>query len=357
METQENIKEAEHEICECPGCGANIKYDPTTLSLRCEYCGSIVKLDGTVSDQELEFLNATDDDNWGRETKMIHCQNCGANNVISSTEITNTCPFCGSNVAIDETEIVGRKPNRVIPFCISHDDAITNYRKWLKKRFWAPGKIKKQIPNASVNGIYLPSWTYDSKTTSSYVGRLGKHYTVTVGSGKNQHTETRTRWFQVSGVHSYQADDILVYAGEKINQEKLTKLSPYGTNDSFIYDARYLLGFSAEHYSVSLNDGWATAKKIIENNIKAQILTKYDYDVVDYLTVKTSHNNITYKYVILPVWNCYYTFNKKKYDFLVNGESGKVIGKSPVSAVKVTIATIIGIALIILIAYFWLTNQ
>ena len=90
-------------------------------------------------------------------------------------------------------------------------------------------------------------------------------------------------------------------------------------------------------------------KKVIEK----EILSKYSYDIVDYLNVNTTFDEITYKYVILPVWICNYSYNNKKYQFMVNGETGKIVGKAPVSPIKVTaFVFVILAALIIGILYF-----
>ena len=53
--------------------------------------------------------------------------------------------------------------------------------------------ISKTIENV------FDEWCID--TLSTYKGRLGKKYTVVVGSGKNTRTETRIRYFSISGVH------------------------------------------------------------------------------------------------------------------------------------------------------------
>lgn len=348
----------DNEIYECPGCGANLKYLPEKEALYCEYCETQISLKGESSTEELDFLANCDKtiNDWGASSKVVHCENCGAHNVISKHDITSNCPFCGSSAVINSNELVGEKPNRVIPFKIGKKDVVVNYQKWLKKRFFAPNKLKKNLPNPLVNGVYIPSWTYDTNTLSTYKGRLGKRYTTTVGSGKNRRTVTRIRYFSISGTHKTALDDILICSGDKLEQSVLDKLTPYNTNDSYLYDERYLAGFSAEHYKLSLKDGWNVAKSKGKRIIEHQILSKYHYDVVDYLKVNTIYDKIQYKYVILPVWICLYKYDKKDYSFMVNGETGKIVGKTPISPIKVTLVVILVILLIILFAYFFMYN-
>ena len=65
------------------------------------------------------------------------------------------------------------------------------------------------------------------------------------------------------------------------------------------------------------------------------------------------YENITYKYVLVPLWLCTYKYNNKEYGFMVNGENGKITGKYPISIPKVllTIAIFIIIIVVALIIY------
>lgn len=86
-----------------------------------------------------------------------------------------------------------------------------------------------------------------------------------------------------------------------------------------------------------------------------KILSKYHYDVVGKIDMKTNYNNIKYKYVLIPVWIGTYRYNNKTYRFLVNGETGKLSGKAPTSALKVTILVLLIVLVavaVLLIAYF-----
>ena len=83
----------------------------------------------------------------------------------------------------------------------------------------------------------------------------------------------------------------------------------------------------------------------MDANLRTSIVNSYGYDVVDYLNVSTLHNDVKYKYVLLPVYQLEYKYKKKTYTVVINGNSGTVTGKSPVSPVRVIIAVLLGIAL------------
>ena len=338
----------------CPSCGAPMSFDPATSKLRCTYCDTVIDINGEASDEELSFddLDEKEDISWKDAMTIFRCPNCGAENVAPKTSLSMVCPFCGSNQVIDNTSIVGMKPNRIVPFRIDSDKAVANYQTWLKKKLLAPHKIKVNIPKLVKAGVYIPCWTYDTSSFSTYQGRLGEHYTVTVGTGKDRHTETRTRYFYVSGTKQVVFDDVLVEASKKIAQKDLNSVAPYRTNEAVVYDERYMAGFQSEHYSTTCKEGWTTAKQLMSPVIKNKILSDYRYDVVDYLNVKTQYANITYKYVLLPMWIGNYQWNSKTYSFIVNGESGRMTGSYPKSWLKITILVVLGLLIVSLLLYF-----
>ena len=343
-----NLKTADD--FKCPGCGAPISYDPATGGLHCEYCGYEENINKETSDIENDFVEGqNEDNNWTAETKIIHCDNCGADNVLNAGEMSVTCPFCGSNHTIMTNQVTGIKPHRIIPFQIPSQNVKDAYRKWLRKKIFVPRKVKKQIPNIKLNGVYLPIWTFDSNASSSYDGKLGKYYTRTVGSGKNRRTVTEIRYFCISGNKSLFFDDFIVNAGTKISQQEMNAIAPFYTNNSFVYEKEFMAGFSSEHYSVRLNDGWNIAKGNMDESMKRAILNDYHYDVVAYLNVTTNYTDIKYKYVLIPVWIGVYTYKNKTYRFIANGVTGRFTGKAPVSVLKVLLFVAIILAIVILL--------
>ena len=46
-------------------------------------------------------------------------------------------------------------------------------------------------------------------------------------------------------------------------------------------------------------------------------------------------NCVKTDYALYPVWHYEYKYNNKLYEFMMNGQTGKVVGKPPVSIGKV----------------------
>ena len=348
-----------HEEYKCPSCGAPMHFDPASHSLKCDYCDTVIKLNDENSGQEFSLDDAETevDLSWQQENHVLRCSACGAENVVNKKEMSLVCPFCGSTQVVEVNELAGKKPNRIIPFNITEEAARACYQRFLKKKLFCPSSVKKLQIECQVNGVYIPSWTYDADTYSSYHGRLGEHYTVTVGSGKDRRTEVRTRYFTISGRIQVFFDDVLVNAGSSINNKELEKLEPYDTNNSNDFNESFLAGFGSEHYSLTVKNGFNRAKEIMAPQIERKILNQYTYDVVDYLNVKTQYDNVTYKYVLLPVWIGNFKIKEKSYRFLVNGENGKTTGKYPMSALRISLFTLFIIAVVVgIILYFVLSE-
>lgn len=322
----------------CPNCGAPTVFNPLKGLLNCEYCEYEKSLQNLTSEYEFNVSDgAVEDSSWRSEAKVVHCDNCGADNVLNVGQMSSLCPFCGSNQIVLSQQISGIKPHRIIPFKVDKTQVRERYNKWLKRKIFVPRKVKKQIPNCQLNGVYLPVWTFDSTVISTYDGKLGKHYTRTVGSGNNRRTVTETKYFYVSGTKNIFFDDCLVNAGSHITQNEINAISPFDTNNSYVFEHGYLAGFSSEHYTVRLEEGWDIAKKKMEQGMRQRILRDYVYDVVVYLNVNSTFHNSKYKYVLIPVWVGVYQYKNKTYRFVANGVTNKISGKAPVSALRVII--------------------
>lgn len=64
------------------------------------------------------------------------------------------------------------------------------------------------------------------------------------------------------------------------------------------------------------------------------------------LQVDTAYSNQTYKHILLPIWMCTYAYKNKTYHFLINGQTGKIYGKKPLSSSKVVLAVLIALLVI-----------
>ena len=328
---------ASTETAKCPSCGANMVYDPETRGLKCPYCGDGKKLAEHDYSEELALqkLFETRADEWKAETKVFRCENCGATTVISRNELSKECPFCGTSNVVEKEEMSGMRPNAVLPFTVTKEQAKISLSQWAKKKIFSPNGFRKSITPEKMKGNYSPAFTFDAHAVGRYHGTLGEYYYVTRTVNGRTEQVRKIRYFPIKGTYENDFDDVLVQAARNISQKTLNKLQPFDTNNSQKYASEYLQGYTATQYERSGEECWKAAKDSMYDTLQRKILAQYHYDVVESFHMDVTYHNVTYKYVLIPLYIGNYTFKKKLYNFFVNGRSGKVDGKAPLSVWKV----------------------
>ena len=332
----------------CRSCGANMVFDPNEQTLYCSHCDTRVKFNEIDSEEIALSFEHFNDYNTDDNLLVLTCENCNAKIVLSKNQTATSCPFCGTAHVTKLEELNGVKPTAVIPFNFDDKKALKFALNWAKKKLFAPRKFKKHLKSDDVKGVYYPTFTFDSYTDSTYNGRIGKTYTRTVGSGKSKRVETYTVWRNISGCYYDRFDDVLISAGSKIESKYIDKLSPFSTNESKQYQENYLLGYVAYHYDKDISACFDDAKAIMDIKLRARILSQYSYDKVSYLNISTKHSNVTFKYLLLPVYVGAFLFRKKLFNFYINGRTGKTVGKTPISIFKVLFTIFCSLGLILL---------
>lgn len=331
----------------CPMCGGAMEFDPGSSMLHCPFCGHQMNVEADPAEvAEQTFFEAahTEGFHWGDNAKQILCRSCGAESIYDTLQTSAVCPFCGSTHVLEEAVSDSMPPNGVCPFAITRDQAGINFSKWLKKRLFAPRKAKKSAQADSFTGLYLPYWTFDSQTTTQYTAKYGK--TKTDSDGKSH-----TVWHNTGGQWNMFIDDAQVPGTTRHDKNMLTSIEPYDTHAAVPYRPEFLAGFLSERYSLGLHDAWDNGKKkmeaIIKSAISDYIKKEYGASDVSFKSVSITFGALTYKYMLLPLWKSSFDYSSKRYDFMVNGQTGKVAGKTPISALRVIIAILLGLAIII----------
>jgi len=346
MDTNENPslhKTKEETDKKCPNCGATLNFDPKISGLFCEYCGyqNDISEAEEKACEELDFESAEEVGNfdWGVEKKLITCKSCGAEIIYDSLDLASECPYCGSNHVLEEKDAKSLAPGGVCPFKIDKNTATFNFKRWIKKRIFCPRKAKKLATPEAFNGSYLPFWTFDTDTSSFYTARYGRDRRVRDRDGN---TRIVTDWRYTRGYYEEFINDELVLASKRHDEYTMSKIEPYDTEANVTYKPEYIAGFKAEKYSVGLKDGWENAREHIAPKLRMAISSKirrqYFADHVDIIRVNTTFSNITYKYLLLPVWCSSFKYKNKTYSFMINGQTGRVGGKTPISILRVLIA-------------------
>lgn len=311
----------------CPSCGANVKFNPTTQKWDCEYCGSSYDISEFEKQQEKEV-----NENIGIEIDEYTCPNCGAKIVTDANTVATHCVYCG-NTTIMKNRLQGEfKPDKLIPFKTTKEEAIEEFKKNVKKRWFAPSEFHNENNIEKITGVYIPFWLYDSRMTGNIQARTTK--TRCWSSGDYDYTETSKFRCMRSG--ELEIQDLPVDGSTKFEDEIMDSIEPYNYQEFKTFNRSYLSGFFAEKYDLNKDEVYDRAKQRMENTIVNELkstIKGYDSVTIDNSNINISNGEV--EYALLPVWMLNIKFNEKMYTFAMNGQTKKVVGSVPIDKGKV----------------------
>lgn len=356
----------------CPQCGADLRFSPGEGTLVCDHCGHTEPLSAqrtrTQPIQELDLrrgLEAALPDTEMEVSRISRCPNCGAEVEFDPAVHSTDCPFCATPVVTDTGESRHIKPKGVAPFDITEGQAREAMNQWLGSRWFAPSGLQDYARKGrALQGVYVPYWTFDADTKSSYSGQRGTiYYETQQVQVRDQQGRVRTemrqvpriRWTPVSGRVARFFDDVLVFAARSLPKSHTDALLPWDLTRLQPYQPEFLAGFRAEGYAVSLQDGLTEARAYMDAMIERDVRFDIGGDRQDIHAINTEVSDVTFKHILLPVWTAAYRFRSQSFRFVVNGQTGKVQGERPWSPWKIAFAVVIG--LIVAAGLVWLSQN
>ncbi len=340
----------------CPACGGEAQWNPAKKALVCPFCGTIAPMappkegEGSAPEHDLEtaLRNIPDDQRgWAAEKKSVKCQSCQAITVFDPTRVAQRCDFCGSSSLIPFEEIKAPiRPESLLEFRLSNTDVRDKVRAWYGNRWFAPNALKARALTDTLHGVYLPYWTFDARVHALWEAESGYHYyeteRYTDSNGRSQTRQVqRTRWQHSSGELDHFFDDELVPASRGVPAELLRKIEPFPTTtDLKPYDPGYLSGWVVEQYQIDLIAAAQNTRAIMDAKLEQLCAAEVPGDTHRNLQVQPDYSAQTFKHVLVPVWVLSYNYGSKSFQVVVNGYTGTIAGKHPLSWVKIAFAVL-----------------
>lgn len=311
----------------CPSCGANVKFNPTTQKWDCEYCGNSYEIEEFEKQQEKETK-----ENLDFEIDEYTCPNCGATVVTDANTVATHCVYCG-NTTIMKNRLQGEfKPDKLIPFKTTKEEAIEEFKKNVKKRWFAPSDFHDEKNIEKITGVYIPFWLYDSQMNGNIQSRATQIRRWS--SGNYDYTETST--FRCTRSGELEIEDLPVDSSTKFKDEIMDSIEPYNYSEFKPFNRSYLSGFLAEKYDLNKDEVYDRAKNRMENTMVDELkstIRGYNSVTVDNSDVNINSGEV--EYALLPVWMLNIKFKEKMYTFAMNGQTKKVVGTVPMDSGKV----------------------
>ena len=314
----------------CPNCGGRMVFTPDGAGLVCEYCASRSRGEkdrpatgpatpaGGMAEEDFTVAMATARGHSKPvQQQVFACQGCGATFILPPQQLTLTCPYCESAYVVKESqarELVA--PEGVIPFAVGEKEAQQALRDWLGGlRLEAPVKV------ANGSGLYLPAWTFDLG------GQIDWRCWVNLGSDRWTGKE---RWEQRVDLELVYYNDLLIPASQRLPEACRAELSGYNLGGLVAYDESYLADWPAETYQETVGDASLEARQYAFQKEQDKVKNKLLGQQVRDLSLSSLGIIVeSFKLVLLPAWLTHYTVEEKRYDLIVNGQTGHVSGSRP----------------------------
>lgn len=321
---------------QCPSCTGPMHFSASTGKLECEYCESSFTVEEIEAIYAAKVEKAEDSfpekEGWTEDGLLqMVCPSCGAELICGENDASVSCPYCG-NPSVVPGQLSGmQKPDLIIPFSKTKEEAIEALKKHYKGRFLLPRSFKNQHHIEQIQGVYVPFWFYDGEASADVHFKCTN--VRTYRSGDYQVTETDH--YDVFRAGDMQFRQVPVDASTRMPDRHMDAIEPYDYSAFRPFSTAYLPGFLANRYDVTADECAPRAKErcgeSVVNALRSTV-TGYTGCTVGEKSTQMSISKV--EHGLLPVWMLYTKWKNKDYLFAMNGQTGKVVGDLPVSWVK-----------------------
>lgn len=159
-----------------------------------------------------------------------------------------------------------------------------------------------------------------------------------------------SQWEAHSGSQFEMFKDVIIPGLRKMPLAEVAGIEPYELGDLVEFSPDYLAGWVALTYDQPLADASLLACEVVKRilpTLTSQV--EPNHSKRNFSTGVGKWSGLTYKLGLLPILIGNYTFHRKLYHILVNGQTGKVSGKKPVDTLKAVMIGIIGVILLVVV--------
>lgn len=339
----------------CPNCGANLNFNPRADGLSCYSCGCVFDpktLDMMwsmgVSNPEQEY--GIDDVLSDEDSSKIEivCNSCGAQIVTDKNTSSTVCTFCGSPALITRRLTREFHPDNIVPFEIDKNKAMELFKAHCEGIAHLPRDFTSAKTLKKITGIYVPTWLISCTVNAKIVGvgHTEADYDRAKEEGRAKGRVMMEKasnsggpvilndadTFDVTGRVTFKLNDVPFDGEKQIANRIMEAAEPYDYSRMVPFSGAYLQGFYAEKYDQQPKD---MNDRIVRrlDRYTLQICEMVDFGFKHFRVIEHDpaplFKDFTIKYCMLPAWFLHYEYNGRTYQYVINGQTGKVSGEFP----------------------------
>lgn len=322
----------------CPACGGALNFDASQQQMKCPYCdtefdvAALQELDEALqqSTEEMTWEQEpmqqwTQEESQGFQTYV--CDSCGGEITCDATTAATHCPYCDNPVVVAKQFAGALKPDLVVPFKLTKEEAVTALSAHLKGKPLLPKLFKSQNRIEKIQGLYVPFWLFDTQVHADirYRATRVRHWS------DSNYNYTRTSHYSLLRSGQLAFRHVPVDGSVKMDNALMESIEPYDMSQAVDFKTAYLAGYLADKFDVPADD----CKLRANDRIRVSTESAFAATAVGYSTVFPQHSNIRLsggkvRYALLPVWLLTTRYGDKLYTFAMNGQTGKMVGNLPI---------------------------
>lgn len=313
----------------CLSCKAGLEFHPPTQNWKCNYCFSEFTKEQLDDAFQQDESKTPEEDNL--ELDSYKCTSCGAELIADGTTSATFCLYCKSPTIIKSRFSGKFKPKNLIPFKLTQEEARDIYKEWIGKRRFAPDEFKGKREIDKITGIYAPFWLFDCQVK----GVIDGEGTTVSSWSDGEYRYTNTRYYRVLRRGNAEYHKVPVDASKKLDDKFMHLIEPYNYKDLKDFSMQYMSGFMAEKYDVEAGDAREVLKERVEDYFQERLKNTVDgYATYSTRSSDVNISNANEDYSMLPVYLLINKYKGKEHVFMINGQTGKVVGDTPISVKK-----------------------
>jgi len=301
----------------CPSCGAPMGYDIAMGKLSCKHCGHSEDIS----------------DKWDENAaSSFNCPNCGSVLGEDGRQASTVCPYCDTPVVLADRISGNMRPASILPFKLDRNSMEKSFKTWAGDGKFTPRGFVSKETLRDIKPVYVPFWLYDMETHVSLDATATKVRIYV--RGETEFTETS--FYNVHREMELQYSNVPYDASEKMDDAPMAKILPYNFSELKDFKLPYLAGFDADQRDFESKELFP----MVRHQVEGYAADFASHTVTGYNGIVTKRRDINFKdiisrYVYLPIWFISYPYMGENYLFVMNGQTGKVVGEPPVSKFKV----------------------
>lgn len=289
------------------------------------------------------------------------CGQCGAGLAFEGMR-TARCPYCDSPNFVERPPAKGQPdPKFVVTFVGDGEVARHALDRWLGSRTMFADSALRHAKVEDLRGIYVPSYLYSAVAQTDYTAQIGENYTEvqTYTTTVNGKTVTRTRvvtkteYRPLAGRHISYVTDVVVSASAGLSNAELQRIEPFDFKQMRRYSPALVSGWIAEEFSRPATECEQTSHHEAVDVIGSKLRSFMPGDSYSDLAWKTNVSWESMDPILVPVWvfAVRYRQDKDPLRVVINGQTGKITGKVPLSPWKIAFAILLVVAAIAAIIF------